>query len=203
MSSRMALRWCAWSGLLAPVAFTFAWLAGGLAQPDAYSMIDHSVSDLGALTADSPWLYNQIGANLTGLLVVALAAGLWQTVPPRISGRSRSVSANGQATTLDRLCQTSGMNSSVRDARAGAPSSGERCTRTAHTRPLKGAHCRTYSDRGPGTTIPRRSTLARNFLDAGVASYVRHTAASVLSHVICTQSRLPDPPVSGRSPRGL
>jgi hypothetical protein len=72
---------------LAPVAFTFAWLAGGLAQPDAYSMIDHSVSDLGALTADSPWLYNQIGANLTGLLVVALAAGLWQTVPPRISGR--------------------------------------------------------------------------------------------------------------------
>ena len=83
----MALRICAWSGLLAPVVFTFAWLAGGLAQPDAHSLIDHAVSDLGALTADSPWLYNQIGANLTGLLVVALAAGLWKTVPPGVSGR--------------------------------------------------------------------------------------------------------------------
>ena len=72
---------------MAPVAFTVGWLAGGLAQPDAYSMIDHSVSDLGALTADSPWLYNQIGANLTGLLVVALAVGLWKVVPPGASGR--------------------------------------------------------------------------------------------------------------------
>jgi hypothetical protein len=81
------LRFSAWCGLVAPIAFTVAWLAGGIAQPDAYSMIDHSVSDLGALTADSPWLYNQIGANLTGLLVVGLAAGLWRTVPTRVSGR--------------------------------------------------------------------------------------------------------------------
>lgn len=83
----MDLRVSAWSGLLAPFVFTFGWLAGGLAQPDAYSMIDDSVSELGALTADSPWLYNQIGANLTGLLVVALAAGLWKAVPPGVSGR--------------------------------------------------------------------------------------------------------------------
>jgi hypothetical protein len=81
------LRFSAWCGLLAPVAFTVAWIAGGLAQPDAYSASDDSVSDLGALTADSPWLYNQIGGNLTGLLVVALAAGVWKTVPPRLSGR--------------------------------------------------------------------------------------------------------------------
>jgi hypothetical protein len=72
---------------LAPVAFTVAWLLGGLAQPDAYSTIDDSISDLGSLTADRPWLYNQIGANLTGLLVVGLALGLWSTVPHRLSGK--------------------------------------------------------------------------------------------------------------------
>jgi hypothetical protein len=34
------------------------------------------ISDLGAVTASSSWIYNPIGANLTGLLVVALALGL-------------------------------------------------------------------------------------------------------------------------------
>jgi hypothetical membrane protein len=42
---------------------------------------------LGALTANSPWIYNQIGANLTGLLLCALALGLWQTVGTRLSAR--------------------------------------------------------------------------------------------------------------------
>jgi Protein of unknown function (DUF998) len=30
--------------------------------------------------ASSPWLYNQVGANLTGLLVVVLALGLWHAL---------------------------------------------------------------------------------------------------------------------------
>lgn len=83
----MILRLCAWAGLLAPITFTVGWIVGGLAQPDAYSAIDHSVSDLGAMTADSAWLYNQIGANLTGLLVIVLAVGLWRIVTARLSGR--------------------------------------------------------------------------------------------------------------------
>lgn len=70
---------CAAAGLLAPVAFTVGWIAGGLAQPEAHSLTDDAVSDLGALTASSPWLYNQIGANLTGVLVVLLAVGLWRS----------------------------------------------------------------------------------------------------------------------------
>jgi hypothetical protein len=41
-------------------------VVGGLAQPDAYSAADDDVFDLGALTASSAWIYNQIGANLTG-----------------------------------------------------------------------------------------------------------------------------------------
>jgi hypothetical membrane protein len=71
-------------GLLAPVAFTVGWLLGGLAQPPAFSVLRHDVSDLGALTADRPWLYNQIGANLTGLLVLGLALGLWRVLPNQL-----------------------------------------------------------------------------------------------------------------------
>jgi hypothetical protein len=84
---RVPLRLCAFCGLLSPIAFVIGWAAGGLAQPDAYSLVDDSVSDLGALTADQAWIYNQVGANLTGLLVAALAYGLWRTGIPGLSGR--------------------------------------------------------------------------------------------------------------------
>ena len=42
------------------------WIAGGLAQPDAYSVARDDISDLGAVTASSSWIYNRIGTNLTG-----------------------------------------------------------------------------------------------------------------------------------------
>jgi hypothetical protein len=81
------LRLCAICGLLSPIAFVVGWAAGGLAQPDAYSLVDDSVSDLGALTADQAWIYNQVGANLTGLLVATLAYGLWRAGISGLSGR--------------------------------------------------------------------------------------------------------------------
>lgn len=62
-------------------------MIGDLAQPAAFSPADDDISDLGALTAASPWLYNQIGANLTGLLVIALALGLWRALSPDVLGR--------------------------------------------------------------------------------------------------------------------
>ena len=83
----MSLRVSAICGLLSPLAFIIGWAAGGLAQPDAYSLVDDSVSDLGAMTADQAWIYNQLGANLTGLLVAALAYGLWRVGIPGRSGR--------------------------------------------------------------------------------------------------------------------
>ena len=67
-------------GLLVLPVFTFGWLVGGLAQPASYSWIRHDISDLGAMTADQPWIYNQIGANLTGLLLLAFAVGLWRAL---------------------------------------------------------------------------------------------------------------------------
>jgi hypothetical membrane protein len=63
------------------------WIAGGIAQPDRFSSADDDISDLGALTASSPWLYNQIAANLTGLLVVGFALGVWRATSPDLFGR--------------------------------------------------------------------------------------------------------------------
>ena len=74
-------------GLLALVTSTVGWVAGGLAQPASYSPANDDISDLGAVTANSAWLCNQIGANLTGLLVVVLAIGVWQALSPDLLGR--------------------------------------------------------------------------------------------------------------------
>jgi hypothetical protein len=78
-------------GLIAFVTVNVAWIAGGLAQPDAYSSVRDDISDLGAQTASDPWLYNQIGANLTGLLVVVFGLGLWRALSPDVIGRIGSL----------------------------------------------------------------------------------------------------------------
>jgi hypothetical membrane protein len=74
-------------GLAAFVTFNVGWIAGGLAQPAAYSFANDDISDLGAVTASSSWIYNRIGANLTGLLVIVLALGLWRALSPDVLGR--------------------------------------------------------------------------------------------------------------------
>jgi hypothetical protein len=68
-------------GALTPVTFALGVALGDLAQPDAFSPLDDDISDLGALTASSPWLYNQVAAGLTGLLVLGFAVGLWRLLP--------------------------------------------------------------------------------------------------------------------------
>lgn len=78
----VALRLSAVCGLLAPVAFTVGWVLGSFAQPARFDVLEDDISDLGALTANQAWLYNQIGANLTGLLVLGLALGLWRALGP-------------------------------------------------------------------------------------------------------------------------
>ena len=68
-------------GALTPVTFALGVVLGDVVQPEAFSPRDDDISDLGALTASSPWLYNQLAANLTGLLVLGFAIGLWRLVP--------------------------------------------------------------------------------------------------------------------------
>ena len=91
------------SGLLAFVTFSVAWIAGGLAQPSAYSVANDDISDLGAMTATSPWIYNQVGANLTGVLVVLLGLGLWRALSPDVIGRigAAVLIAEGTSTFFD------------------------------------------------------------------------------------------------------
>jgi uncharacterized protein DUF998 len=78
------------AGACALAAFftsAIGWIAGDLAQPAAFSPANDDISDLGALSASSPWLYNQVGANLTGLLVMGAALGLWRALSPDVLGR--------------------------------------------------------------------------------------------------------------------
>jgi hypothetical protein len=74
------LRAAAICGLLAGVTFVVGLVLGDLAQPDAFSPADDNISDIGAQTAEQAWLYNQIAANLSGLLIVGFALGLWRAL---------------------------------------------------------------------------------------------------------------------------
>lgn len=76
-----------YSGLLAPVTFTVGWIVGDAVQRAAFTPSRDDISYLGALTAKSPWLYNQLGANVSGLLIVVLACGLWLELNPSRVGR--------------------------------------------------------------------------------------------------------------------
>ncbi len=78
-------------GLLAgPVMFVAIGVAV-LAQPDEFSVVNHENSDLGAVTANSAWIDNQLGSNLPGLLLLVFAIGLWRSLGGRRSARIGSV----------------------------------------------------------------------------------------------------------------
>lgn len=87
MVRRVFARVAGLCGLLALVTSTVGWAAGGLAQPGSYSPARDDISDLGAVTANGAWIYNQVGANLTGVLVAVLAVGLWRALSPDLLGR--------------------------------------------------------------------------------------------------------------------
>ena len=78
----MPLRAAGVCGLLAPVTYLSALLFGGLVQREGFSNAEDSISDLGADTASSAWIYNQIGTNLTGFLIVLFGLGLWRALSP-------------------------------------------------------------------------------------------------------------------------
>jgi len=90
---------------VACVTLLIGWTFGDLAQPAAYSSTRDDTSDLGALTADSAWLFNQVSDNLTGLLIVVFAIGLWRALSPDVVGRlgATAVAVTGFGAFLDGL----------------------------------------------------------------------------------------------------
>ncbi|TML73711.1 MAG: DUF998 domain-containing protein [Actinobacteria bacterium] len=74
-------------GVLALITETVGWVAGGLAQSGPYSSAADDTSYLGALTAHNAWVFNQIGDNLTGILVVVVGVAFWLALTPSIVGR--------------------------------------------------------------------------------------------------------------------
>jgi hypothetical protein len=96
-------RAAALSGLIAFVTFHVGWIAGDFAQRPAFSPARADTSHLGAMTAKSPWLHNQVASNLTGLLIVALGVGLWLALRPSRLGRlgAATLAAMGVCLFLD------------------------------------------------------------------------------------------------------
>ena len=92
-------------GLVAFVTFNAGWIAGDIAQPRAFSPANDDISYLGALTASKPWLYNQLAANVSGVLIIVLGIGLWCALSPSRLGRLGAAAwvATGLGTFLDGL----------------------------------------------------------------------------------------------------
>jgi hypothetical membrane protein len=78
------------SGLLAGPVLFISTGAAVLAQPTDFSVVNHPSSDLGAMTADNPWISN-VGSYLTGVLLFVFAVGLWRSLGRRPAARAGSV----------------------------------------------------------------------------------------------------------------
>jgi hypothetical membrane protein len=70
--------WLGWLAMAGPIAFTIAWLVGGLVQ-DEYSLRQEDISALAAMDAQHAWIMIT-GFVLLGLGTVALATGLASTL---------------------------------------------------------------------------------------------------------------------------
>ena len=90
-------------GLVAFATFNLGWILGDLSQRPAFSPSRDDISYLGAVTAKSPWLYDRLAANASGVLIVLLAMGLWRALSPSRLGRlgAATLAATGVGMFLD------------------------------------------------------------------------------------------------------
>jgi hypothetical protein len=62
----------AWAAIAGQLLVTAAWLIGAAVQTGGYSVAEHDISDLGALTANDPWV-TLIVQGVSGVLTMAFA----------------------------------------------------------------------------------------------------------------------------------
>ena len=74
------------AGIAGAFLMTFGWVVGGLVQGPGYSWSSQEISDLGALTAQHPWVWN-LADSLSGLLILIFSAGLFSIVRSNRAGR--------------------------------------------------------------------------------------------------------------------
>lgn len=74
------------AGIGAAFLITLGWIAGGLAQGAGYSWSRQEISDLGALTAQHPWVWN-LADSVSGVLILVFAFGLLAVVRSSRAGR--------------------------------------------------------------------------------------------------------------------
>jgi len=74
------------AGIGAALLITLGWVVGGLVQGAGYSWSRQEISDLGALTAQHPWVWN-LADSVSGLLILVFAFGLFPVVRSSRAGR--------------------------------------------------------------------------------------------------------------------
>lgn len=70
------IRLCALCGIAGQIILILGWAAGQIAQPRAYDDSSQQISDLGALTAAHPWIWNAAD-SVSGALTAIFALGLF------------------------------------------------------------------------------------------------------------------------------
>ncbi|HKQ00635.1 MAG TPA: DUF998 domain-containing protein [Actinomycetes bacterium] len=70
--SRRRATWLAWGAVGGVVVFNLGWLLAGAVQGGGYSVASHDISDLGALTARSPWVM-LTAQGIAGTLIILFA----------------------------------------------------------------------------------------------------------------------------------
>jgi hypothetical membrane protein len=82
----LRVRLGAFAGIGGALLMTFGWIAGGLLQGSGYSWSQQEISDLGALTAQHPWVWN-LADSLSGLLILIFAVSLFRFMQSNRAGR--------------------------------------------------------------------------------------------------------------------
>ncbi len=74
------------AGIAGALLMTLGWVVGGLLQGSGYNWSSQEISDLGALTAQHPWVWN-LADSISGLLLLIFSIGLFPIVRSNRAGR--------------------------------------------------------------------------------------------------------------------
>jgi len=77
------------SVIAAQALFTIGWITAGFLQGDGYSVANHDISDMGAMTARNPWLY-MLPTGITGIATIWFCMGALGPIL-KISGIRRPI----------------------------------------------------------------------------------------------------------------